>query len=226
MMNEMSDVVVVDDNPALLSVLSEIFQEHGYTVRTASDGFEALGVMRDGPDILISDLNMPGMSGFELLSVVRRRFPTIAVIAMSGAYSGRVATPGIAADGFYAKGSTSIGELLEILSKVEDEEARQSRRAAAPIWIPGLPIHQGDLSRTGVACPECLRIFSHSLDDATSSHQASRCPHCSHPVHLAIVGQSDAMDTTAFAYQPRTNWRLRVEAAGTPTWSIRNDQPS
>jgi hypothetical protein len=118
---------------------------------------------------------------------------------MSGAYSGKVASPGIAADGFYAKGSTSIGELLEILSKVEDEEARQSRRAAAPIWIPGLPIHKGDLSMTAVACPECLRTFPHSLDDATSLQQEGRCPHCLHSVQLAIVGQSGAMDTTAFA---------------------------
>src|SRR5580698_3727451 len=71
MMNDRNDIVVVDDSPALLSVLSEIFKEHGYTVRKAADGFEALAVIRDRePDILVSDLNMPGMSGFELLSVV------------------------------------------------------------------------------------------------------------------------------------------------------------
>jgi CheY-like chemotaxis protein len=166
----------------------------------ASDGFEALAVIRDrAPDILISDLNMPGMSGFELLSVVRRRFPTIAVIAMSGAYSSHIASPGIAADGFYAKGSTSIGGLLDILSKVEDEEVRQSRRATAPIWIPGLPIHRDDLSTTAVACPECLRPFSHSLDDTTALQHESRCPHCLHSVQLAIVAQSEAMDTATFA---------------------------
>jgi CheY-like chemotaxis protein len=200
MMNEMNDVVVVDDNPALLCVLSEILKEHGYSVRMASDGFEALAVIRDrAPDILISDLNMPGMSGFELLSVVRRRFPAIAVIAMSGAYSGRVATPGIAADGFYAKGLSSIGRLLEILSEIDDKEVRQSRRAATPIWIPGLPIHRGDLSTTAVACPECLRTFSHSLDDSISLQQEGRCPHCLHSVQLAIVGQSAATDMTAFA---------------------------
>jgi CheY-like chemotaxis protein len=72
-MNEMNDVVIVDDNPELLSVLSEIFNESGYAVRTASDGFAALAAIRDRlPDILLSDLNMPGMSGFELLSIVRR----------------------------------------------------------------------------------------------------------------------------------------------------------
>jgi CheY-like chemotaxis protein len=79
------DVVVVDDNPLLVSVLSEIFKEYGCTVRTASDGFEALAIIRDRvPNILISDLNIPRMTGFELLSIIRRRFPMIAVIAMSG----------------------------------------------------------------------------------------------------------------------------------------------
>jgi len=72
----MNDVVVADDNPILVSVLSEIFRECGYTVRTASDGFAALATIRDRvPDILISDLYMPRMTGFELLSIVRRRFP-------------------------------------------------------------------------------------------------------------------------------------------------------
>jgi YesN/AraC family two-component response regulator len=47
--------------------------------------------MRDGtPDLLVSDLRMPNMSGFELFSIVRQRFPAIAVIA----YSGEFATAG------------------------------------------------------------------------------------------------------------------------------------
>jgi CheY-like chemotaxis protein len=190
MPNEMNDVLLVDDNPVLLSLLSEIFMGHGYTARTASDGFEALAVIRDRvPDILISDLNMPGMSGFELLSIVRRRFPTIAVIAMSGARSAATTSPAIAADGFYAKGSGNLGELLEILRTISDEELRQSRRATTPIWIPGLPVRQGDFSSVAVACPECLRVFTHSLRDGTVVTEESRCPHCSYSLQLAIVKQ-------------------------------------
>jgi CheY-like chemotaxis protein len=106
MRDQLRDIVVVDDDPTLLSVLSDVFNEDGYTVRTAADGFSALAAIRDRmPDILVSDLNMPHMSGYELLSVVRRRFPAIIVIAMSGAYAGSTTPPGVAADGFYAKGS-------------------------------------------------------------------------------------------------------------------------
>lgn len=93
MRNEVTDILVVDDDSLLVNVISEIFKEFGLVVRTASDGFAAAAAIRDCvPDILISYLNMPRMSGFELLSIVRRRSPAIAVIAMSGAYSG-VAVP-------------------------------------------------------------------------------------------------------------------------------------
>lgn len=199
MSEEMNDILVVDDNPALLALLSMIFMEHGYSCRSASDGFEALTVIRNRvPDILISDLNMPGMSGFELLSVVRLRFPTIAVIAMSGEHSARSTSPGIAADGFYAKGSSSVLGLLEMLRTVGDEDLRQSKRATAPIWTPGLPVCQGDLACVAVACPECLRVFTQPLKDGAVATKESRCPHCSHSVQLAIVKQLGEMDTTAF----------------------------
>lgn len=208
MPNEMNDIVVVDDNCVLLSVLCEIFKEHGYTVRTATDGFEALAAIRDRvPDILLSDLNMPGMSGFELLSVVRRRFPTIAVIAMSGDHAAITVSPGIAADGFYAKGSNSVDGLLSLLSQVQEGEPLESRRAAAPIWIPGLPIHPGDLSTTAVACPECMRVFSHSLRDSVSAQPREiHCPHCFGAVRLAVVRQAEAMDRTSLSLPTAGRW--------------------
>jgi CheY-like chemotaxis protein len=48
---------------------------------------------------------MPGMSGFELLSVIRRRFPQISTVAMSGAYVGDEVPFGVIADCFLAKGN-------------------------------------------------------------------------------------------------------------------------
>jgi CheY-like chemotaxis protein len=108
-------LLIVDDEVSLRSSLSQIFTPSGHSVRSAEDGFSALGEIRkEMPDILLSDLNMPGMSGFELLSVVRRRFPAIQVIAMSGAFSGNSVPPGIVADAFYEKG-TSPSTLLEMV---------------------------------------------------------------------------------------------------------------
>ena len=90
-------------------------------MRSAEDGFSALAeIRREVPGVLLSDLNMPGMSGFELLSVVRRRFPSIQVIAMSGAFSGDGIQPGVAADAFYAKGA-NLRNLLQTLWTVMPE---------------------------------------------------------------------------------------------------------
>jgi len=55
---------------------------------------------------------MPGMSGFELLINVRRLFPAIKVIAMSGSFSSREVPPGVLADAFYPKGG-SVSALLQ-----------------------------------------------------------------------------------------------------------------
>jgi CheY-like chemotaxis protein len=69
-------LLVVDDAPAIRASISTQLTEFGFVVRTADDGFTALAEIRtEIPNILLSDLNMPGMSGFDLLSVVRRRIP-------------------------------------------------------------------------------------------------------------------------------------------------------
>ena len=201
MINEMHDVLVADDNPLLVSVLAEIFRESGYSVRTAPDGFVALAMIRDRiPDILISDLNMPRMSGFELLSIVRRRFPRIAVIAMSGAYPRTTLPYGVPADAFYAKGACSVAELFDMLYAIKEDATRHSARAAAPIWVPALPIGQDDFSVMAIACPECLRTFYHCLHDAEFVRAERNCPHCLHPVQLAIVRTPADTDKTGLPF--------------------------
>jgi DNA-binding NarL/FixJ family response regulator len=90
-----------------------ILKERGYEVRTAKDGFQALvELRRSRPDVIISDLRMPSMSGFELLPVVRRRFPHIPVIAISGEYNGAI-PPGLIADAFFFKGSYTPEEMFQ-----------------------------------------------------------------------------------------------------------------
>lgn len=111
-------LLIVDDDQSVRTSLSLLLAEIGYSVRMAEDGLSALAQVRlELPDILLSDLNMPGMSGFELLSVVRSRFPAIVKIAMSGAFQSNEVPSGIAADAFYQKGS-NISSLLTILNSL------------------------------------------------------------------------------------------------------------
>src|ERR1035437_7712117 len=99
MPNRKAKVLVVDDEPLIRTTMSLVLGEMGYHVRSAEDGFCALReIHQEMPDILLSDLDMPGMSGFELLSVVGRRFPAVHKIAMSGAYFGSEVPCGASAD--------------------------------------------------------------------------------------------------------------------------------
>ena len=109
------NILIVEDDEQIRRLLSAILEESGYSVRRASDGVAALEELRiEIPDILLSDLYMPRMTGFELLPVVRQQFPTARVVAMSSAFSGNDVPEGVAADAFYPKAS-NVGSLLEII---------------------------------------------------------------------------------------------------------------
>jgi len=123
-------LLIVDDEPSIRSSMSALLAEIGYGVRCAEDGFSALAELRkEIPDIILSDLHMPGMTGFELLSVVRRCYPEIHTIAMSGSFSGDEVPSGVAADTFYQKGS-SMGCLLRILEALPMAERMHSAQTA------------------------------------------------------------------------------------------------
>ena len=118
-------VLLVDDDGDLRVVLSAMLAQTGYQVRTAWDGVSALLEIETGvPDIVVSDLNMPLMSGFELLSVVRAQFPAVPLIAMSAAFSGNQVPDGVIADAFYEKGAHPIC-LMELVSAMMRPQAVQ-----------------------------------------------------------------------------------------------------
>jgi CheY-like chemotaxis protein len=151
-------VLVVDDDPSVLEISSFVLAKHGYEVRKAKDGFEALVELRRSmPDVIISDLTMPKMSGFELLSVVRRRFPHIPVIAISGEYTGDIPA-GLIADAFLVKGHHNPEELFHKIAELIEQSPIRPHLAKpdrAPVWIP--------LNEQGyfvVTCTDCLRSFS------------------------------------------------------------------
>lgn len=60
-------ILIVDDNPANLKLARFLLKSEGYEVRTAGDGAEALALLKDfRPRLILMDLQMPGMDGFEL----------------------------------------------------------------------------------------------------------------------------------------------------------------
>ncbi len=78
-------IVVVDDEEEIREALSRHFRFLGYTVLTAVDGEQVLEILaREKVDILISDIRMPGMSGVELLKAVKKDYPMVHVIMITG----------------------------------------------------------------------------------------------------------------------------------------------
>lgn len=202
MLNEKLDIVVADDNPVLIGVLSEIFLEYGHVVRPASGGFLALAEIRKRvPDILLSDLCMPGMSGYELLSVVRRRFPSIRVIAMSGAFTGEAVPTGVAADAFYAKGASSVAKLIQMVNSIWRDDACLLR-SVTPVWLAEVASDHAGAPVAPVSCPECLRPFLHSAATRELLSTKCICPHCTTPFEVALVRQSNGMDGTPLSMAP------------------------
>ncbi|MGA2652594.1 MAG: response regulator [Terracidiphilus sp.] len=182
-------LLIVDDEHSIRTSMSQVLTAVGYQVRYAEDGLSALVEMRNEvPDILLADLIMPGMSGHELLSVVRRRFPSIQVIAMSGAFSGDEVPSGVAAHAFYQKGS-SVGCLLKILSSLPRPKRKvpaQRSSATSPIWIQSGQGPGADAALT-ICCPECLRTFQHPVSNSISLVLEVDCLFCRSHIYYALV---------------------------------------
>ena len=99
-------VLVVDDETSIREATSAMLAEQGYEVLTAGDGQQALELLTEfRPDLVITDLRMPRLSGYELLEIMRERFPGLPVIVISGEFSGDEQPPNVAADAFLQKGS-------------------------------------------------------------------------------------------------------------------------
>jgi len=150
-------VLLVDDEPLIRRVISGCLVEAGYIVRTAVDGLDALGKLRAGlPDLIISDLNMPRMSGLEFLAVVRKRLPQLPVIVISSETADAIPA-GLAADAYYHKNGFGFQQLGETISDL----TRKPPLRTAPPLIDNEPV-QARWDKNGdyiIDCEDCLREF-------------------------------------------------------------------
>jgi CheY-like chemotaxis protein len=184
-------VLVVDDESSIREILEHIFTSAGYDVATAKDGFDALlHLKRSVPEVVISDLNMPQMSGFEFLSVVRRRFPHVSVIASSGAYEHGGVPSGVIADAFYGKGGQNPEELLAIvghLIRTSASRAAAHQTEPAPVWIPRNGKDSAGIPFIVITCTECLRSFPlHVAEEVTAEVLETACLFCPSTVRYII----------------------------------------
>ena len=118
-------ILVVDDELCIRESLGMVLMSAGYEVTVAEDGVSAVSQLNKMiPDLIVTDLNMPQMSGVELISHVRSHYPSISIVAMSGDYQGDAVPASLLADRFYPKGQGVHDLLKTIASLITTSPAR------------------------------------------------------------------------------------------------------
>ena len=139
-------LLIVDDDATVRESLGEALSEAGYDVRTAEDAARALAALATrAPDVVLTDVRMPGLDGLELLRLLRERSPGVQVILMT-AYDDM---PTVAAA--MRQGATDflvkplhLHALRDLLTRVfDDRRARERASRDGPAAEDGLAI--GDL---------------------------------------------------------------------------------
>jgi len=81
----MEHILIIDDDPAVRNVFTQLLESKNYSVETASEGKEGLNRMESRlPDLIITDIMMPEMDGLELVQTIRQISPDLPIIAISG----------------------------------------------------------------------------------------------------------------------------------------------
>jgi two-component system, OmpR family, KDP operon response regulator KdpE len=137
-MTERSRILVVDDETQITRVLRTTLSAQGYEVKTAADGESGCHAALDWlPDLIITDLSMPGISGVDLCRTVRKRSQTpIIVLSVRGEEKSKIEALDAGADDYVTK-PFSVNELLARVRA-------NLRRVTADPDVAAEPIQEGD----------------------------------------------------------------------------------
>ncbi len=115
------NILLVDDDEMVLQTIGDFLNRRGHRVKTASDGSEALQTMAaKPPDLIISDIQMPGMGGIAFLRAIRERFPDLPVILMTGHATVETAVAALRGRAYdYLKKPVSLEELQACIGRIE-----------------------------------------------------------------------------------------------------------
>ena len=92
----MATILIVDDDPGVLRLAAIVLEQGGYQVMRASSGIEALMIYSSYAqrvDLLLTDVDMPGMTGIELAARVSTNRPAVKILLMTGALPGGIELP-------------------------------------------------------------------------------------------------------------------------------------
>jgi len=131
-------ILIVDDDVDALALMEELFENKGYNPVTATNGLEALKLIQDDePDMVITDIRMPGMDGMQLLAELSKRYPYIPVIMITahGTIEAAVEAIKMGAKDYILKPLrldeilTKVETIAQLRSLVKENEYLRSRLA-------------------------------------------------------------------------------------------------
>jgi CheY-like chemotaxis protein len=191
-------ILVVDDEPSIRETARISLEGEGYEVLTAADGIEGLhSLSKSLPDLIISDLNMPRMTGFEFLAIVRERFPHIATIAMSGGHSSGEMPIGIMTDAFLRKGNYTIKELSQQVGRLLAASPLRSEKRksdVAPLFVP-----RDTAGYLIITCPTCLRPNKLQAMSLNGGLHQTTCQTCGMLVRFEINHEIEPLTERKYA---------------------------
>jgi CheY-like chemotaxis protein len=170
-------VLLVDDEPAIRGLLSVRLEEAGFEAQQAQDGIEGLVKLRTIlPHVIISDIEMPRMSGIEFISVVRKRFPHISVIVSSSASPSDLPQE-TKPDVRFEKGAINI---LKLLETIHDLARKTAERPYAPqVGDTPLRTQRDGFGYLVLTCTDCLRSFKVNHDPENQTDEGNAiCIYC------------------------------------------------
>jgi CheY-like chemotaxis protein len=180
-----NSVLLVDDDPSIRDLLSTQLEEAGFEAEQAEDGIDGLVKLRDKlPAVIISDLQMPRMAGIEFIAVVRRRFPAIPVIILSGSIPSDFpveAQP----DVWFEKGALQVRALLQAVRDL-------ARETPGHTYLPqmiSMPVRTcpGGAGYFVLTCTDCLRSFQVAGSPENKAvERTAVCTHCEARVPFLI----------------------------------------
>ncbi|MGA7928173.1 MAG: response regulator, partial [Candidatus Sulfotelmatobacter sp.] len=117
-------LMVVDDDSTSRQSITAFLHANGYEITSATDGYDALWQLKNGMvDVMISYLEMPGLSGAEFLSVIRQQYPKMLLIAMTVKPEDQSELATAMADAFFPKGQQHPKKLLSTIAELLRDSA-------------------------------------------------------------------------------------------------------
>jgi CheY-like chemotaxis protein/transposase len=187
-------IMVVDDDSAIRQSLTVFLHANGYEAYTATDGYDALWHLTTRViDVIVSDVEMPGLPGAEFLLILRQRYPKMLVVAMSERPDGQSDLGSVSADAFYQKGKQHPKNLLSTVAELLRVSKLERRNREAKFREVNISEYRRDASGMlylQLTCPECLNSFSMVVPKGTDRTEAREASSAFREIELGYAPAS------------------------------------